>query len=433
MILPQTMWSPGIRIPIFAILVAAAWFTLSRPATSQHGGIQDLLPRTSQLPLHQSPDIDYRALEAPSPHIKPRHLRIKFLNHHWGTVSELQSVTRALSLRHGVNITFSESMGVFEHTNRHRVSKQDALEYANSAHARAECDVDAFDLMVVGDIMALIRPHLESCCRLPMVAWLTTRLDWEMDGDQEWLDRVETASRWPNFRIYPNNLLEAKYATDLGARPTFSDYLPGTGIPSDYWRAAFREGPQAPHPTNDSELVVPISVRIQECLLDPLLERGIKATTYPRNRYGGPFALTNRIVVHVPYQSNTMSIFENLHQRVIYVLPTLRLFRQIGTTCGAHIEKVDAARFSDDDMMRYMDWWRTDLQHLFFYFDSYDDLREGSVLRRTIEMQADAKRAAIGAFMLKQRSMALAKWEDILFTNWSRGNENMDDRPGCNA
>lgn len=372
-------------------------------------------------------DLDFAGIVAPDPGIRPRNVRILFLNHHFGTTSEMAAITSTLSRKHGVDITFDDRHGIFATTQKYGVSRQEALDYRDHG-IETECSWDRYDLIVVGDTMPLIRPHLENCCPLPMAVWLTTRFDWGMDDDRTWPGVIENASTWPNFRIHPNNHLEEPYFNALGAYPRMSAYLPGSGIPSHHWADALQEVGSTT-PPNDDELVVPLSVRIDECLIEPLTRLGVAVTTYKRNRHGGPLAFTDRIVVHVPYQSNTMSLFENLHQRVIYVLPTLRLFRELGASCGAHIEKVQQDQFSDEEMESYMDWWRPDLKHLFFYFDSFDDLQEGSHLRRTIREQADAKRTAIALFMLQQRRDVLRTWEEILFTDW--GEIGLSARKGC--
>lgn len=202
---------------------------------------------------------------------------------------------------------------------------------------------------------------------------------------------------------------------------------------SGYWGSALEDGPQKPIPQYDDVIVVPDSVRMYDCLMKPLQDRNIEYLPFARSKYGGPFGLTNRIVVHVPYQSNTMGLFENLHQRVVYVLPSLRLFRKLGSICDARIEKVGLDELSDQDMESYVDWWRKDLQHLFFYFDDYDDLKPGSTLRKRIVMEADEKRAAIAKFMVEQREQALSVWEDALWGDWGTVDEDNDSRVGCEA
>lgn len=242
------------------------------------------------------------------PDVRPHDIRVMFLNHHSGTLSEILAVTDMLSRRHNVSIQVTEYMGIWNDLWNMRVTEEEALAYREKG-MRMECNSTLYDLIIVGDTIPLIRPHLQNCCRLPMLSWLTTRFDWGMDGDDGWTDLVSKATHWPNFRIYPNNLLEEPYANVHGAHAKFSPYIPGTGLPSGLWASALEDGPQKPVAPNDHVLVVPNSVRIFECVMEPLNERGIEYTAFERNKYGGPLGLTDRIVVHVPYQSNQSASF----------------------------------------------------------------------------------------------------------------------------
>lgn len=142
--------------------------------------------------------------------IKPKDTRIMFLNHHFGTVSELHAVTDMLAVRHNVSISVTESMGIYNDLWRMRVTEEEARAYRDKG-MRQECNSDLYDLIVVGDTIPLIRPHLEACCQMRMMAWLTTRFDWGMDWDDSWTQLLVDATSWSNFRVYPNNLLEVRF------------------------------------------------------------------------------------------------------------------------------------------------------------------------------------------------------------------------------
>lgn len=148
--------------------------------------------------------------------VKARDTRVMFLNHHFGTVSELHAVTDLLSLRHNVSISVTESMGIYNDLWRMRVTEEEARAYRDKGN-REECNPDLYDVIIVGDTIPLIRPHLEACCQMRMVAWLTTRFDWGMDWDDSWTQLVVDATSWNNFRIYPNNLLEVRRLVSLAS------------------------------------------------------------------------------------------------------------------------------------------------------------------------------------------------------------------------
>jgi hypothetical protein len=350
-------------------------------------------------------------------HPRARSMRIHFLNHHFGTTSEMQAVTRAISKRNRVHIDLKETRGIYDMVGDLYIPKNESDVYWAQEAQKTECNPKKFDMLIVGDTMSLIRPHLQNCCPLKMVSLLTTRFDWAHDDDYAWRNLLVNASRWSNFRVHPNNLIESWFADWKDSDIKMLDYLPSSGIPSDLWKEALNSANKT-SPPNDNELIIPRSVRQDVCLTNHLDERNISFTDYGRNQYGGPLGLTDKIMVHFPYQSNTMSLFENLHQRVIYVLPTLRLYREMGLVCEARLEMIPSYLLSDQDFYKRVDWWRTDLQHLFFYFDSFDDLKEGSTFRRQIVAQAKKKRSIIADYMLRQQEYVLEQWEEIFFGQW---------------
>ncbi|PWZ01780.1 hypothetical protein BCV70DRAFT_51153 [Testicularia cyperi] len=353
--------------------------------------------------------------------LEVRDLHLHFLNHHFGTHSELLALTRTISKRNNVKITFDESMGVFNKYRSMTTTQAQANDYWPTA-LKKECDTQKYDMLVVGDTMPLVRPHLQNCCPLPIVTSLTTRFDWGNENDKSWGELVQAASHWSNFRIHPNNLLEEWHAARKGWDIKFYDYLPSSGIPTERWEYALLESYNKSNNTymqpHDNEFVVPDTVRIKECLSSKLDKLGIKYHGWQRNKYGGPLGLTDRVLAQVPYQSNTMSLFENLHQRVTYLLPTMRLFAELGPDCAARLEKVEG--LTPEVMENRVDWWRKDLQHLFYYFDSFEELREGSALRQHVEATAEAKRVAIANHMIRQREYVLQQWEDIFFGDWAK-------------
>lgn len=355
-----------------------------------------------------------------------RDLHVHFLNHHSGTASELQVIFETLSNRNNVKLTFKESMGVFTKYRGMGTSRLQANLWWPSAMTK-ECNVQEYDMVIVGDTMPLIRPLVQNCCPLPMVAWLTTRFDWGLERDAHWHEIVQKASYWSNFRIHANNLLEDWYQKSKNFDIKMYDYVPSSGIPNSYWSKALNEsytkGNNSYFLPSDDSFVAPTTVRIPECLFSKLDKLKIPYHTWQRNKYGGPLGLTDRVLAQVPYQSNTMSLFENLSQRVAYLLPSVRLYRELGKDCGAHIEKVDNDDLTDEVFADRVDWWRRDLKHLYYYFDSFEDLIPGSPFRKHIEATAQAKRVAIASHMVRQREYVLRQWEDILFGDWATKKE----------
>ncbi|CAD6584502.1 MAG: hypothetical protein CYPHOPRED_002740 [Cyphobasidiales sp. Tagirdzhanova-0007] len=342
----------------------------------------------------------------------PRPLRILFLNHHIGTLSELTAVTLAISRRHNVLITIHETFGIS--TLGQPITRALADAYWPVA-LHQECNRQLYDFIIVGDTLPLLRPHLQNGCPLPMLAMLTTRFDWDLQWDNEFHALIEESSLRPNFRLIPNNLFEKHYADLKGLHIAMEPYTPSSGIPTKLWYHALSTSNKVLRQHNDEELIIPISVYTEECLLPHLDSLSIPYSSSPRNQHGGPLALSDALVVHIPYQSNVMSLFENLRQRVIYLIPSLSLYYRLGKTCGAQISNTDPNTFTEEEYRTYIDWWRPAHSHLFYYFDEFEDLRLGSALRTKIIREAEEKRGEIAAFMGRQAVNVLERWEEVLF------------------
>ena len=125
--------------------------------------------------------------------------------------------------------------------------------------------------------------------------------------------------------------------------------------------------------------------------------------------------MKDRLVVHVPYQVNTMSLFEMLNVGVIFLLPSIELFikwRDEGRLAESY--RVVKRDLSCDEIRTLVDWYRHDLAHLFFYFDHVEDLLPGSEFMKKVLEGSQEKRAMIREYMDKHQETTIKVWEDTL-------------------
>lgn len=90
----------------------------------------------------------------------------------------------------------------------------------------------------------------------------------------------------------------------------------------------------------------------------------IKCPTVISSWHGGPLGLAGRIHVHVPYQVNTMSLFENLNNGVLYVLPSARLYK-MWVELGLFLMEgagENGRLWTEGELSTFVDWWRSDLE-----------------------------------------------------------------------
>src|SRR5437762_30549 len=70
--------------------------------------------------------------------------------------------------------------------------------------------------------------------------------------------------------------------------------------------------------------------------------------------------------------------------------------------------------WTDTELTTYMDWYRSDLSHLFFYFDDLEDLAPGSKFRAKVEKEAEAKRRIVRKHMTYQIGRTIEAWRQAL-------------------
>ncbi len=386
----------------------------SRPASSQSfSSSSSSQPATIHAAVRSIPGAlsSYRLLTSDA--VLPAELRVLVVNGHDGVANELEYILPRAGQLANSSVQLTHTAGI-----AHYRVDEDEAEAWYAAH-RQHCD-GRYDVIVAGDTIPLARPYLQGGCRAAIVLYVSNRYDYAMHGDESWQRLVAEAVTRPNVRVVPNNLGEQWYATRFRQLDLHGDaYIPASGgvspLQCDVYVHSGIELPAA----NDSTVFVLNKEHAPRSLIDPLHELGIELPILP-NKYGGQLALANRVIVHAPYQTNTMTLFEGLRVNVTFLLPALPLFRtwmQDGRAyAGAKTDRtyLDADDMSADDMLKVVDWYRPDLAHLFYYFDSLDELREGSAFRRRITQEAAQHRVHVHEFMQQHTHNVSVQWVELL-------------------
>ncbi|KAK9804824.1 hypothetical protein WJX72_007381 [[Myrmecia] bisecta] len=110
------------------------------------------------------------------------------------------------------------------------------------------------------------------------------------------------------------------------------------------------------------------------------------------HEYGGPAALA-AYQAHLvfPYQPSTMSLYELLVAGIVSVLPSPDFYEHLLSTGVLEVHP-----FGQMDVVRhipgwqeYMDWYHSDFEGLFVYFDSWEQLK---TLQQTFDFPAQRRR-----------------------------------------
>ena len=340
-------------------------------------------------------------------------LSVLVVNGHDGVANELRFVLAMVArlTNSSVSVTLHAGYGA------HHVpgDRADAWMAAHREHCEGQ-----YDVIIFGDTIALSRPYLQGRCPAAMVLYVSNRYDYALHDDAAWPRLLADAVTWPRVRVAQNNLAEQWYATRFrNADLRVFDYIPSSGgispLQCDIYADAGTELP----PANDATLYVLNKLHAERLLIQPLQVLGIQLPVLP-GHYGGQLALANRLVVHAPYQTNTMTLFEALRVNVTFLLPSLPLFRAWMDAGLATIgDKTSSSFFTSADlsvadMRSVVDWYRPELAHLFHFFDCLEDLRPGAVFRERVALEAPQHREHVWRFMQQHVHNVSVQWVAIV-------------------
>ena len=344
-------------------------------------------------------------------------LRVLVVNGHGGVSNELRYVLSEVALLTDTRVDVTFDVGYDEY-----IIPQDSADGWYAAH-RHHCEGPArYDVIIIGDTIPLSRPYLQAGCpSVAIVLYVSNRYDYALHNDSVFQQLIAAAVRRPNVRVLQNNLAEQWYATHFSSMDLHVfDYIPQTGGISPIQCDMYVESQHELPPANDSTIYILNKLHAPRSLIQPLLAIGVELTVLP-GKYGGQIALANRIIVHSPYQTNTMTLFEALRVNVTFLIPALPLFRSwmdaglatIGDK-GPNEQFLTAADITELEMAQVVDWWRPELAPLMYHFDTLEDLREGSHFRQRVMREAPQHRLYLQHYMEEHTHNVTQQWVGLL-------------------
>jgi len=261
---------------------------------------------------------------------------------------------------------------------------------------------DTIHTILFTDTCMVARPFLQNLSqhRFFLIIYITNRVDWgcwgEHANDQQFRELYASCSRHERVFFCADNEYDQHYARQRGIH--FYDECVNP-IPVLL--------PSLPNPTKSAWF---------------LTSRGTKPETYvhhlrfPYQLYGEGYAryteheLSEYLgCVHLPYQTNIQSLWENLGMYVVYFIPSLRLIREwITTTTWYYWEE------KHTNQLELSVWYYPPNRDLFIYFDSFEDLN--LQIQRMTPTRLTEKKQIIRQWMEKNHQDNLKKWERIQST-----------------
>jgi hypothetical protein len=80
-------------------------------------------------------------------------------------------------------------------------------------------------------------------------------------------------------------------------------------------------------------------------------------------------------IIHLPYQTNIQSLYENLAYNIIYFLPSYRFISELVKTGWYYWEEKHRPSDMLEESIKLSEWYVIENQYLFVYFDNWEDLK----------------------------------------------------------
>jgi hypothetical protein len=121
-----------------------------------------------------------------------------------------------------------------------------------------------------------------------------------------------------------------------------------------------------------------------------------------------------KAVLHLPYQTNTQSLWEYLAHNIIYLIPSKQfLYELLENTPCYYWEEKNRPHKLFIKSIELSEWYISENESLFIYFDSWNELKEK--VENITEDEINEKRKTISEFMKINNNVNLKKWKSMLF------------------
>jgi len=262
--------------------------------------------------------------------------------------------------------------------------------------------ISAYDILIFTDTTMVARPYLQNMDKHQcfIVVYMTNRFDWGLFAPRpqpqydEYVALLRHSSRHPSRVVFcADNEYDRFYANHVRNIQVIASIIPPTPLLS--------------------HMTPPIGT--QWCVYD----RGSRVSDYlnsvprqvavygPHQPYESTewLAANHAACLHLPYQTNIMSVWEQLGCGLPYIVPTKRLLTElIATTSWYYWEEKELCVESIERSA----WFAPENAPLFVFFDQWTDLAA------ITDTHLIAKRLQILRHMETHNAQHLATWRQIL-------------------
>jgi len=263
-----------------------------------------------------------------------------------------------------------------------------------------------YNTIIFTDTSMIARPLLQNLDKhnLNIIIYITNRFDWGIFNlnDKKYYDLYKEASYNNRVRFCSDNRYDQYYAKLHGIKFFYDDIINLT-----------------------PKLFFDIKSKLDKFFI---YDRGTKLENYKNflnnnnilydvfsKEKNKPFKNQEQICeylgyIHLPYQTNIQSLYENLGYGIIYILPSKKFIKElIYNTNWYYWEEKSKNNEILENSIEYSEWYQKENEKLFIYFDNWDE-----ILLKVNETNLIEKKKIIENHIIENNNINIKKWEKIL-------------------
>ena len=273
-----------------------------------------------------------------------------------------------------------------------------------------------YNTVIFTDICMYARPFLQNIDKhtLNIIVYVTNRFDWGAwyNGDANYNALYAAVSKHPRVRFISDNRYDQYYAGDLHGiefaqpdivrlTPTITDFIPGKMHLHNCKLFVYNRG---------------TFIRYYSLFLEDIEYDVYGYDGYTRYRDEAHIAEYMGFL-HLPYQTNIQSLWENLGHQIVYFIPSKTFIHTILFENWYYWEEkfmkpVDLILKS----VELSEWYQEEHADLFVYFDSWNDLTVKYEYYLENNEALLAKKRKIWEYLVESNRIHLQKWREVLST-----------------
>jgi hypothetical protein len=125
-----------------------------------------------------------------------------------------------------------------------------------------------------------------------------------------------------------------------------------------------------------------------------------------RGRYNGPLDLIGiKGIIHIPYAWSNLALFENWSIGNVYFIPSIDFLFELSKS-----SKFFWSPPYDKELIKSSEWYLSEHEDLFIYFNSFEELGELVNNKELI----DSKKSKVLEFSKEHTKKTIKQWENLL-------------------